>query len=58
MGARSILMPDVGEGVAGAEIVEWTVQVGDLVKESFWKRLRRFSSSRSWPQAWRHRAKG
>jgi 2-oxoisovalerate dehydrogenase E2 component (dihydrolipoyl transacylase) len=33
MGSRSILMPDVGEGVAEAEIVEWTVQVGDLVKE-------------------------
>ena len=33
MGARSILMPDVGEGVAEAEIVEWTVKVGDLVRE-------------------------
>jgi 2-oxoisovalerate dehydrogenase E2 component (dihydrolipoyl transacylase) len=33
MGARSILMPDVGDGVAGAEIAEWTVQVGDRVKE-------------------------
>ncbi len=33
MGIRSIKMPDVGEGVAAAEIVEWAVKVGDLVRE-------------------------
>ncbi len=33
MGARSILMPDVGEGVTEAEIVEWQVKVGEIVRE-------------------------
>jgi len=33
MGTFSILLPDVGEGVAEAEIVEWNVAVGDTVLE-------------------------
>ena len=33
MAARSIKMPDVGEGVAEAEIVEWHVALGDVVRE-------------------------
>jgi len=33
MSLQVIKMPDVGEGVAEAEIVEWQVSVGDLVAE-------------------------
>ena len=33
MGTRIIKMPDVGEGVAEAEIVEWHVRVGDTISE-------------------------
>jgi 2-oxoisovalerate dehydrogenase E2 component (dihydrolipoyl transacylase) len=33
MGDHVIKMPDVGEGVAEAELVEWHVKVGDLVRE-------------------------
>ena len=33
MAERVVKMPDVGEGVAEAELVEWKVKIGDLVRE-------------------------
>jgi len=33
MAVRAIRLPDVGEGVAEAEVVEWHVKIGDLVQE-------------------------
>lgn len=33
MGVYEMLLPDVGEGIAEAEVVEWNVKPGDLVRE-------------------------
>ena len=33
MAEQVIRLPDVGEGVAEAELVEWHVKIGDLVRE-------------------------
>lgn len=33
MGVYTIMLPDVGEGIAEAELVEWNVAVGDTVRE-------------------------
>jgi 2-oxoisovalerate dehydrogenase E2 component (dihydrolipoyl transacylase) len=33
MGEHVFKLPDVGEGVAEAELVEWHVKIGDLVRE-------------------------
>jgi 2-oxoisovalerate dehydrogenase E2 component (dihydrolipoyl transacylase) len=33
MAERAVRLPDVGEGVAEAELVEWHVKIGDLVSE-------------------------
>ena len=33
MGEHVVKLPDVGEGVAEAEVVEWHVKAGDLVRE-------------------------
>ncbi len=33
MGEHVVKLPDVGEGVAEAELVEWHVKIGDLIRE-------------------------
>lgn len=33
MTKHTITMPDVGEGIAEAEVTEWAVEIGDVVKE-------------------------